>query len=50
MMGFMKDHPVRIPLPPDEAVADLLRVKVTDEMPRPGKRKAKPQGRKKGRK
>jgi hypothetical protein len=44
----MKEHPVRIPLPPDEAVADLLRVKPTAEMPRPGKRKAKPRASKKG--
>lgn len=33
-----KDKPVKIPLPPDEAVADLLLVKPTDEMPRPGAR------------
>jgi hypothetical protein len=34
-----KHQPVRIPLPPDEAVSDLLKVKVTKEMPRPGARK-----------
>jgi hypothetical protein len=36
-----EDRPVKIPLPPDEAVADLLRVKPTEDMPRPGARKGK---------
>lgn len=35
------DKPIRIPLPPDEAISDFLKVKPTDEMPRPGKRKPK---------
>jgi hypothetical protein len=33
-----KDRPIRIPLPPDEALADLLKVKPTADMPRPSKR------------
>jgi hypothetical protein len=32
---------VRLPLPPDEAMADLLRVRPTAEMPRPPKKKSK---------
>jgi hypothetical protein len=39
-----KNKPVKIPLPPDEAVADLLLVKPTADMPRPGKHKAKAKG------
>ena len=35
-------HPVALPLPADEAIADLLRVKPTAEMPRPGARKRRP--------
>jgi hypothetical protein len=34
-----KDKPVHIPLDPDVAVADFLKVKPTAEMPRPGKPK-----------
>jgi hypothetical protein len=46
-----KDQLVRIPLPPDEAVGDFLKVKPTDEMPRPGGRKGRPKkAAKKGRK
>jgi len=33
---------VALPLPADEAIADLLRVKPTAEMPRPGARKRRP--------
>lgn len=36
-----KDKPIRIPLPADEAMGDFLKVKPTDEMPRPGTRKPK---------
>jgi hypothetical protein len=43
------NKPVRIPLPPDEAVADLLRVKPTEDMPRPGARKGKQGNKKKAR-
>jgi hypothetical protein len=39
---------LRLPLPADEAISDMLRVKPTAEMPRPGKRK--PKAVKKGRK
>jgi hypothetical protein len=45
-----KDQPVRIPLPPDEAVSDFLKVKPTAEMPRPGRRRGKRKPAKKGRK
>lgn len=32
---------VSVPLPPDEAVSDFLKVKPTKDMPRPGPRRGK---------
>jgi len=34
-----QEKPVKIPLGPDEAVSDLLKVRPTPEMPRPGGRR-----------
>jgi len=36
------EKPIHIPLPPDVAIAEFLKVKPTADMPRPGKRKTKP--------
>ena len=44
VMGHEK--PIRIPLPPDEAVSDFLKVRPTADMPRPGARGAKTKKRK----
>ena len=35
----MTSKPVRLPLPPAEAISELFKVRPTPEMPRPGARK-----------
>lgn len=42
-----QEKPVKIPLGPDEAVGDFLKVKPTAEMPRPGARPPKASKKKK---
>jgi hypothetical protein len=37
-----REKPLVIPLPPDEAVADFLKVRPTPAMPRPGTHPTKP--------